>query len=135
MSCCLVLMVAGSTTNIFSHKHQESGPSVRVQTCATRGVTSAHTLTSFRISPPLFLSEYTHNIPEHTSISLPICFHQKFSVLNDPRLFIQKKVFLLQIKTLSLHIRIAFYTLLVYFITVGLTVLALLQSSNSIHQS
>ena len=93
-----------------------------------------------RIPPNLasrFLSEYTHNIPEHTS-SLFHCFHQKISVFiltKSIRDFLFREKFLLQIKSLSLHICIAFYTVLVYFITLGITVLALPQSRNSIHQS
>jgi hypothetical protein len=115
------------------HKHPKNGPSVRVQTCATRNVTSAHTPPNLASH---FLLKYTHNIPPSSPFTLPICFHHKISVCsnkNDPGLFIQRKLFL-QIKTLSLHVCIAFHPLLVYFITLGVTVLALPYSSNSIHQ-
>ena len=132
MSCCLGLSLLGQRP----HKQQK----VALASAFKRvppDVTSARTVTfAPNLASLFFLNIHTTYL--HLPLSLSRFAFIKnlgFILSNTIRDFYSEKTFLLQIKTLSLHVCIAFLYSACLLITLGVTVLALPQSSNFIHQS
>lgn len=95
---------------VLFHKHPKSGPSVRVQTCATRNVTSAHTSESRLPFSSEIYTQHTSIFPFHSPHLLSSKNLGFYSNKNDPRLFIQRKVFFANQNTEPAHLHCFSYS-------------------------
>ena len=135
MSCCLGLTVAGSTSTQYlpnTKKVVIASASKRVPPAKLRYL-SPHTHI-VRISLPFFVFDYTHaypNIPPSPPLNLPICYVRFGLLTKRSETLSKRKVSFAIQKRWACTFALLFYTALVYFITLGVPVLALPQSSNS----